>query len=138
MIKDSLDKLNQAAIALTEISEPPHIKIKLAIAEMLKVIESSEDFVQTCRLIAQATNSTAIPEHEQKAVDKMRAVPYQKIAKIMEEGQKEGTIIEADPQELALIFWATINGLATYRASRPYSVRMPDARLLTKIFLKEE
>jgi|LSQX01.2.fsa_nt_gb hypothetical protein len=130
--------MNQAAITLRERPEPPHVKIRMAIEEMLKVIENSEDFIQTCRLIAQATNSMDILEKEQEVIEKMRDIPYQEIAKIMKEGQKEGTVIEADPHELALIFWTSISGLAIYRASHPHKVKMPDSRLLTKIFLKEE
>ncbi len=138
LIKDALDKLNEAVFGLKKMPLPPHVKIRTALEELLHVIENREDFIQTCRLIAQASNSTEIPENAKKFIEEMRDIPYQEIAGIMEDGQKEGTIIEADPRELALIFWTLINGLAMYKASRSNSVKMPDARLLINIFLKGE
>ncbi|MGI6679488.1 MAG: TetR/AcrR family transcriptional regulator [Dehalobacterium sp.] len=138
LIKDALNKMNEAVFSLKKMPQPPHVKIRTALEELLHVIENSEDFIQTCRLIAQASNSTAIPESAKKLIEEMRDIPYQEIARIMGDGQKEGTIIEADPQDLALIFWTSINGLAMYKASRTNRVKMPDVCLLINIFLKEE
>jgi TetR/AcrR family transcriptional regulator len=138
LIKDALEKINEAVFGLKKMPQPPDVKIRTALEELLHVIETSEDFIQTCRLIAQASNSTEIPENAKKLIEEMRDIPYQEIAGIMEDGQKEGTIIEADPRELALIFWTLINGLAIYKASRSNRVKMPDVRLLINIFLKGE
>lgn len=135
LIKNALDKMNSAVLALQDMPLPPHEKIKMAIVELLKTIETSDDFTQTCRLIAQAANSTAIPESAKKIIEERRDIPYQVMAKIMADGQKEGTVIKGDPWELALLFWTSINGLAIYRATRADRVKMPDARLLIKMFL---
>ncbi len=135
IIKDALDKLNEAVYMLQEIQLRPHEKIKTAIEELLKTIESSDNFIQTCRLIAQATNSTAIPDKTKELITEKQDLPYQEIAKIMAAGQQEGTIIKADPYELAVLFWTSINGLAIYKATRQGAVSIPDARLLTRLFL---
>ena len=137
LIKNALDKMNTAVFMLQEMPLPPHEKIRMAIEKLLQTIESNDDFTQTCRLISQATNSTAIPENAKKLIEEKRDIPYQEIAKIMADGQKEGTIINADPNELAVIFWTSINGLAIYKATRQDSIAMPDARILINLFLKE-
>ena len=137
LIKNALDKMNTAVFSLKEMPLPPHEKIRMAIEQLLQTIESSNDFTQTCRLIAHATNSTAIPENAKKLIEEKRDIPYREIAKIMAHGQKEGTIIKADPNELAIIFWTFINGLAIYKATRQDSIAMPDAHILINMFLKE-
>jgi len=137
LIKNALDKMNEAVYSLKEMSLPPHEKIRLAIEQLLKTIESSNDFTQTCRLIAHATNSTAIPEEAKKLIEEKRDIPYQEIAKIMAQGQEEGTIIKADPNELAIIFWTFINGLAIYKATRQDSTAIPHAQILINMFIRD-
>lgn len=137
LIKNALEKLNTAVFSLRDMPQPPHEKIIMAIEQLFKTIESSHDFTQTCRLIAHATNSTAIPEDARKLIVEKRDIPYREIAKIMADGQKEGTIVEADPDELAVVFWTSINGLAIYKATRQDTTTMPDAGILARMFLKE-
>jgi TetR/AcrR family transcriptional regulator len=137
LIKNAMEKLNMAVQMLEEMPQPPHEKIKKAVEQLLQTIESSDDFSQTCRLIAHATNSTAIPEDARKLIDENRDIPYQKISRIMADGQKEGTIIDADPYDLAVVFWTSINGLAIYKATRQGSVKMPDASIIINMFIKE-
>ena len=137
LVNNALDKLNESVFALRKMPLPPHEKISKAIEGLLYTIEISDDFTQTCRLITQATNSTAIPEEAKKLIEEKRDIPYQEIAEILAEGQADGTIIEADPNELSLIFWSSINGLSIYKAVRPEEIKMPDAKILTKMFLNE-
>lgn len=135
LINHALDKMNEAVYNLAGMPEPPDVKIKMAISEMLKTIDASRDFNQTCRLIAGAANSSVLPAAAQELIGKKRDIPYQVLAGIMEAGQGEGTIIAADPYELAVIFWTTVNGLAIYQATRPDPIPMPPARILYNMFL---
>jgi len=137
LISNALDKMNEAADMLQAMEEKPHQKIKMAIEQLLHTIENSDDFVQTSRLIAQATNSTAIPENTKKLIEKKRDKPYRVIARIMAEGQTEGTIIKAEPYQLAVLFWTSINGLSIYKATRKDAPGMPDPYLLKRLFLEE-
>jgi TetR/AcrR family transcriptional regulator len=123
---------------LKEMPQPPHEKIKLAIKQLLKTIQSSDDFSQTCRLIAHATNSNAIPGDAKKLIEEKRDIPYREIAKVMADGQKEGTITDGDPNELAVVFWTSINGLAIYNATRQGSKAVPDPSILINTFLKKD
>ena len=138
LIGDALDKMNEAVTALRDMPLPPHEKIRAAVVQLLATIESSDDFNQTCRLISHAANSEAIPESAQKAIAEKRDIPYRELAKIIKEGQQAGTLREGDPDELALIFWTSINGLAIFKATTPECAKTPDPQLLIRIFLKEE
>ncbi len=135
LINNALDKMNEAVLSLKETPLPAHIKISMAIEELIKTIKESEDFTQTCRLIAHATNSTAIPEEAKRLINEKRDIPYIELAKIIAEGQGEGRIVAGEPMELSVVFWTFINGLATYKATRQAETVIPDAKLLIKMFI---
>ncbi|MEL7608952.1 MAG: TetR/AcrR family transcriptional regulator [Bacillota bacterium] len=136
LINNALDKINAAARGLASMDLPAREKIRVGIAQILKTIEQSDEFNQTCRFISQATTSSAIPEEAKRSIAVKRDQPYRLIGNIIAEGQKEGTIVEGDPYELAVLFWTTINGLAIYKASREERPPIPKADLLIKMFLK--
>ncbi len=137
LINNALDKMNEAVLSLKEAALPAHVKISMAIEELIKTIKESDDFTQTCRLITHATNSTAIPDKVKRLIDEKRDIPYQELAKIIAEGQGEGKIVEGEPMELSVVFWTFINGLATYKATRQEGIVIPDSKLLIKMFIKE-
>ena len=56
---------------------------------------------------------------------------------IIKQGQIDGTIVEGDPYQLAVLFWTSINGLAIYKATRDGNPTIPQAEMLIRIFLKE-
>lgn len=138
LINHALDNMNEAVFNLAGMTEPPNVKIKLAISEMLKTIDASQDFNQTCRLIAGATNSSVLPPSAQEIIERKRDIPYQEVARIMEAGQADGSVIAADPYELAVIFWTAVNGLAIYKATRPDPIAMPPARIIYNMFLIDQ
>lgn len=134
LINEALDKINEASIGLKTMELPAKEKILLALETLFKTIETSEVFSETCRLIAQATNSTAIPEEARLALQDKRDIPYEAVAEIMEAGQLEGTIIEGDPRMLATLFWTGVNGLAIYYATRIDKNVLPDYRIMASMF----
>lgn len=76
--------------------------------------QQSESFCQTCRLITQAMNSSAIPEKALSIFNEKRDIPYQVFTKIMKQGQEENTIVDGNPEDLANLFWSTVDGLAIF------------------------
>ncbi len=135
LVNRALDKINEAVDTLDAMEVAPHEKIRLSILEMIKTIENNEEFNQICRFIAQATNSSAIPLETLETINLKRDRPYHVISKIMKEGQKQGTITEGDPYELAVLFWTSINGLAIYKATREGNPSIPQANLIINLFL---
>ncbi len=138
LVTSALDKMNSAVFELEKMPLPPHEKIKAAIKQLLQTIETSDRFTQTCCLINQATNSTAIPANVKKMIDEKRDIPYLVLAKIIAEGQIEGTVVAGEPFALAMIFWTSVNGLAIYKATRQDNVTLPDADILINMFIKEK
>ncbi len=137
LILEALEKMNTAVFQLKDLPVPPHQKIGMAVEKILETIRDSEDFVQTCNLIAGAAGSEMFPEAVKAEMDLKREVPYREIAGILAAGQQEGTIRDGNPDQLAILFWTIINGLAIYRATRKEAVLLPEASLVTGLFIVE-
>jgi len=136
MICDALDKTNQAAAFVRDMDGSAREKILFSLKELFKTIEKSDRFRQTCRLIAQATNSSELPEEAQDIILEKRKIPYRIMAEIFRQGQEEGSVVAGDPDELAALYWAAVNGLSIYCATWKDVPSVPDYRLLAAMFLK--
>ncbi|MBC3796898.1 TetR family transcriptional regulator [Acetobacterium tundrae] len=137
LINDALDKTIEASYSVRDMEIDPGEKIRFALERLIDTIENSQTFLDTCRLITQASNSTAIPQEARDLIQEKRNIPYQVIEKIMEAGQKEGTIIAGDPKMLSIFFWTNINGLAIYYSTNNNREVKLDYRVLSSMFLIE-
>ena len=137
LINDALDKTIDAAYSVRDMETGPGEKIRFALERLVDTIENSQTFLDTCRLITQATNSTAIPMEAQDLIQEKRNIPYLVIEKIMAAGQKEGTIVAGDPKMLSIFFWTSINGLAIYYSTNNNREVKLDYRIIASMFLIE-
>lgn len=136
VLHNAFEKMNEAVIGLKKLNASADKKIILAIKEIIKTIEISDNFNQIVRIIAKASNSSAIPEKVKELISENREVSYRVMAEIFEEGQKEGTVVDGEPYALAVTFWCFINGLAVYKATRKEEYILPNPELLLRTFLK--
>lgn len=134
LIKDALDKTVEAGLALKARDISAQEKIDIALRELFHTIETSERFAQTCCLIAQMGKIVRLGE-EKEFIEQKRNEPYWIVADIIRQGQSEGSLVKGSADELSLMFWSTINGLAIYRVSHAYVGPMPDYRLFMAMFL---
>ncbi len=135
LIRHAFDRMNTAARALEALPLTPRAKIETAVASLIQGFEAAEYSGYYHLLIAQATASQAIPDEAAAIIRKESQVPYRVMARIIADGQVQGQICGHDPDELALIFWTTIKGLALHRVTHGSNVKMPDPDILMKIFL---
>lgn len=63
-------------------------------------------------------------------------VSVQALIRILKQGQELGEIKDADPHEMAILFFAAIHGVALYKLSMPDFV-LPDPELLAAMVKKE-
>ncbi len=137
MIDDALEKTNQAVIAIRDMNASANEKILFSLQKLFQTIEQNDRFRQTCRLIAQATNSAELPEDVQDSILQKRKIPYRIMAEIFLQGQKEGSVVSGDADELATLYWTSINGLSIYYATLKEIDSIPDYKLLAAMFLKD-
>jgi Transcriptional regulator len=138
MIGDALEKTNQAAMSVRNMTIPAKDKILYSLRELFHTIESSDRFRQTSRLIAQATNSAELPEDVQDEIIKKRQLPYRVMEEVFRQGQSEGSVVDGDPSDLATLFWTGVNGLSIYFATLKKIDPVPDYKLLASMFLKDK
>lgn len=138
LIGSAFDKMNQAAKQLNALPLSPAEKIKKSFADMLAQIESEDSFSNYFMLIAQATASDATPEGVKKIIRAKQNTPYEVLSDIMETGQKDGSIVKADPDELATLFWVIIKGLALHKSAFGKKFKAPSLELLTSHFFTKQ
>ncbi len=137
LIRVAFSGMNEAVRALEQMPLSPRDKIEKAITELVRLLTGDADFAQYFMLTAQASLSTAIPDEAAAIIRARRQAPYQAMARIMRAGQRDGSIRAHDADELAVVFWVLIKGLAMQRAAFGRKFRAPVPRLLTNFFVKE-
>ncbi len=137
LIRTAFTRLNEACRWLKSQPFTPKEKIKFAVEELLKLIEKDENAAKYHLLIAQATASEAIPDKAKEIIKKENMFPYQVIAEIIIEGQRQHLFKNYDAKELSLVFWTSINGLAIYKAVHGKIFKAPDAKILTDMFFSD-
>jgi hypothetical protein len=78
-----------------------------------------------------------VPAEARTIIRRERDVPYRVIARLARAGQRDGSFDAGDPDDLALVFWTTVKGLALHRLALGSAYRSPDPRILTRIFFPE-
>lgn len=137
LVLDALNKMNQGADALLAAEGSATEKLKYTVSKILKDILESDDFVQTCKLIAGSDFSTGMSEDIRDLIAKKRERPYEVVAILMEKGQQEGTVLPGDPYLLSVLFWTSLNGLAIYRASRKGPIALPSTEDIERLFIRQ-
>lgn len=138
LIRGAFERMNAAALALEALPLSPREKIAKAIETMLRSMEKHEDYARYFLLIAQASYSEAIPDEAKAVIRKDSSLPYEVVTRIMRAGQRDGSIKKYAAQELALVFWTSIKGLALHRVTHGVRFKAPDVRILTSLFFTEE
>jgi len=134
LIRSAFEKMNSACRYLESLDLPPLEKIGMAIKELLNGIEKDEDTPLYHLLIALATSSEAVPEDTKTIIRSENTLPYEVIKRIIIKGQKQGTIKKHNPEEMALVFWTTVKGLAIHKAAHGKRYRSPDPAILMEMF----
>lgn len=138
LIRGAFDKMNAAARGLEELPLSPREKVLMALTQLLRGIEESEDFAATVMLNAQAGISDVTPAEAQAILREESGVPYEVVERIMRAGQQDGSIKQHDAKELSLLFWTTIKGLALHKAVYGTAFRAPDVGIVASMFLASE
>jgi len=66
-------------------------------------------------VILQTFTSEAVPEEARAAYEQFAQPSFQHLVALIQEGQREGEVVDGNPAELALVFTACIQGIALSR-----------------------
>lgn len=135
LVRTAIERMNGAARGLEALSSPAAQKIALALTQLMDHIEQDTRFAEYFLLVAQAGVSDAVPAEARAVMEEERSVVYDIFTRIFRAGQEEGSVVDFPAQELAVVFWTTIKGLALQKATGPASLRMPDPKIFARLFL---
>ncbi|GAA3410047.1 TetR/AcrR family transcriptional regulator [Paenibacillus hodogayensis] len=71
----------------------------------------SSDIVKYFLLVLQAKTVEMFPYEEKQAMIRQSVDNYRPLIQIMEEGQRDGSVIQGDPEEKALLFISLLHGI---------------------------
>ena len=135
LIRGAFERLNNSCEVLNRAPLSPKEKISIAVKGLLQDLENNEDNARYHLLMAQAMVSEAVPGEAREIIRREMAVSQKVIAGILREGQKDGSIKEGDAEELALVFWTSINGLAIFKAVNGDDFKAPDPEIFLTMFM---
>jgi AcrR family transcriptional regulator len=137
IVRQAFDRMNAAARDLERLPLTPRQRIEQAAATLVRTLEAHENFSWTSVLISTASISDAIPAEARAIISRERDVPYRVVARLARAGQKDSSVGRGRPDDMALVFWTTVKGLALHRLAHGAAYRSPDPRILTRIFFPE-
>jgi AcrR family transcriptional regulator len=111
---------------------PPLEKLRAITAMMLQTMSGSNQSALYFTVMAQATLSDSTPAQAQAILARFDA-PVGIMARIIAQGQADGTLRNGDPEVLSLLFWSTVQGLSAYRLIQQHP-RTLDPALLMRLF----
>ena len=136
LIESSLDRMNEAAMNLGSLPVSAKEKIEMAITGLLKGFEQNEQAPEYYYLITQAALSEAVPAETKEMIRVKGKIKDEAMHLIFGEGQKDGTVKNFPVEELNILFWSTITGLALNKSIRGHEFVMPAPELIKTMFLK--
>jgi AcrR family transcriptional regulator len=137
IVRQAFDRMNAAARDLERLPLTPKQKIERTVTALMRTLEEHENFAWTSGLISTASISDAMPAEATAIIARERDVPYKVVARVARAGQKDGSFNGGSPDDMALVFWTTVKGLALHRLALGSAYRSPDPRVLTRIFFPE-
>lgn len=136
LIGNAMAKMNEAALNLETLPVSAKEKIIIAIEGLMKGFNENADTTNYYFLITQTALSDAYPEDAKEIIRTQNDVKYGVITRILKQGQMDGTVKDHDANEMATLFFSSINGLALNKAIYGQRFKMPDSNILLSMFLK--
>ncbi len=135
LIRSAFENMNKAALGLEKLNLSPLDKLKLALNELLKGFDKNEFTSFYHLLIIHANVSEDIPEEAKKILESESKIPYDVIARIIRKGQKDGSFVKGNANEMSILFWTTIKGLAMHKAANGENFKMPKTDTILRMFI---
>ena len=125
----------QSMKAVAETDESAVIKIKRVTAMMCEMFSGNHMGIDYFMFMAQVGMS-GFPVKELVYDVYNLSNPIDNLARIISEGQAEGCVINGAPEQLAMTYWATVQGLCCYvLMNMPL---LPTPETLLRVLLKEK
>ena len=136
LLQESLPKLEAAALDLEALAMPVADKLLMALQRLIEGIQTRSDTSKHHLLIAQISTSDALPDVARTILARYAHTPYDVMERLFVQGQREGSVRDGDPRQMAMIFWSLIKGLSIHHAVHGRDLGEPTAEAIAPLFLK--
>lgn len=117
LLKNAIDSSNQSVAQLAALPLPPLEKLEVMTRTVLQFITENEDTAYYFYLMIQVHMSPYVPEVV-KVYSAQPSIPMLELINIIQTGQADGSIRNGDPVQMALVYWAAIQGIAVSQLSQ--------------------
>lgn len=134
LIRNAFQSMNAALETLEQLQIPPKDKIRSAVDALLQGFRNNKKAAWYHIIIAHAGISEVIPDEAKMILKTESKKPYEVMTRIIRDGQNDGTIAVGDAEQLAIVFWTLIKGLALHISVHGDSFTMAEPEIIMKIF----
>ena len=124
---------SSALLQAEQMPLPPVEKLRTIAQLVLQSIWESSESACMFYVMAQAMLSDNTPP-KAKEILTQYGTPFKVLTRIIAQGQTQGVLVQGDAAQMATVFWATIQGLATFRLVQKEMAAPPDIELLMRLF----
>jgi AcrR family transcriptional regulator len=134
LYKRAMTASSQSLLEVEGMPLPPIEKVRQTAKFILGGLANFDDFAYYFLIVAHASvMESPITEQNDLLTYSMTAI--QAMERILKAGQQSGEVKEGDALQMALAFFAAIQGLAIYKLAIP-DFRMPDSEILVNMVKK--
>jgi AcrR family transcriptional regulator len=134
LIGNAFQSMNGALETLEQLRIPPKTRFAVQWMRFFKDSKTTRKPPGIILIIAHAGISEVIPDEAKRILKTESRKPYEVMARIIRDGQNDGTIATGDAEQLAMVFWTLIKGLALHISVHGDSFTMAEPEIIMKIF----
>lgn len=136
LLRESLCRMEASAEALESIDQPVSDTLRMAVQQLINDIREHSETGKFHLLVAQVSASDMLPEAARSIIESHTEGPYRVMERLLAKGQREGSVRDGAPNEMATIFWALVKGLSIHHAVHGRKMGIPTPDALLPLFLK--
>ncbi len=134
LVSRALSTSGESLLMVEAMPLSPLQKVRETAKHILGGIDEWEDTSYYFLIVIHASMMEMTAEDKEKVFGNSQ-VPVESMMRIIKQGQDIGEIRQADPLEMAIMFFAALQGIAFYKLSMP-NFQLPDPELLVYMVKK--
>lgn len=134
LVSRALSTSGESLLVVEALPLSPLQKVRETAKSILSGIDQWEDTSYYFLIVIHASMMEMTAE-EKKKVFSHSQVAVESMMRMLKQGQEMGEVRQGDPLEMAIMFFAAIQGVALYKLSMP-NFKLPDAELLVSMVRK--
>ena len=133
LLKRAMSGSGETILMAERMQASPAEKIRMIAKQIMGALEDFEDTAYYFLIVTYASMMEEMSCENKRLIGES-GIAVAAMVRILAEGQKTGEVKKGDPEEMAMVFFAAIQGLAMYKLTSP-SFKMPDSNIAANVLL---